>query len=86
MNKRIQKFIDECTEWITGTIDGDVECFDKEKFALLIVGECINTIKLSAETHMKQNATEEEIQAILLKVEGALTAMTSVAKHFGVES
>ena len=40
MNKRIRELIDECTEWITGTIDGDVECFDKEKFAELIVREC----------------------------------------------
>ena len=40
MNERIRELIDECTEWITGTIDGDIECFDKEKFAQLIVKKC----------------------------------------------
>ena len=40
MNERLRELIDECTEWITGTIDGDIECFDKEKFAQLIAREC----------------------------------------------
>lgn len=57
MNERIRELIDECTEWITGTIDGDVECFDKEKFALLIVRKC-------AEVADTADATREKWEGI----------------------
>jgi hypothetical protein len=40
MNKRIQELANQCTEWVTGTIDGDYEYFDSAKFAQLIVQEC----------------------------------------------
>lgn len=39
MNQRIQELVDQCTEMVTG-ID-EVEFFDKEKFAELIVRECV---------------------------------------------
>lgn len=44
MNKRIQELVQQCTERCYRTLDGDVEVFDKEKFAELIVQECLNIV------------------------------------------
>ena len=41
MNKRIEQLAQECTEYITGTLDGDFEKFDYKKFAELLIEECI---------------------------------------------
>ena len=42
MNERIRELINEATSFKEGLIEGkyDIEVFDKEKFAELIVGEC----------------------------------------------
>jgi len=48
MNKRIQELIDQCTERYTTYFDGrgnvSETFFDKQKFAELIVRECIDTV------------------------------------------
>lgn len=44
MNERIQELVQQCTERCYRTLDGDVEVFDKEKFAELIVRECLNIV------------------------------------------
>jgi hypothetical protein len=43
MNERIRELINEATSFKEGLIEGkyDIEVFDKEKFAELIVRECI---------------------------------------------
>ena len=40
MNERIRELAIECTDWVTGSLDGDHEVFDKERFAELIIKEC----------------------------------------------
>ena len=44
MNQRIRELINEATSFKEGLIEGkyDIEVFDKEKFAELIVRECAN--------------------------------------------
>ena len=44
MNERIRELINEATSFKEGLIEGkyDIEVFDKEKFAELIVRECAN--------------------------------------------
>ena len=47
MNERIKKLISECTYTVTDYsmgIDNSVEEFDKEKFAELIVRECLDIL------------------------------------------
>ena len=47
MNERIKKLISECTYTVTDYsmgIDNSVEEFDKEKFAELIVLECMDVL------------------------------------------
>ena len=43
MNERIRELINECSSFKEGDTEGlhDIEVFDKEKFAELIVQECI---------------------------------------------
>ena len=41
MNERIQKLIKQCTSWSEGSTWTAHEEFDQEKFARLIVQECI---------------------------------------------
>lgn len=37
MNERIEQFARQCTEYITGTLDGNFEQFDYKKFAELLL-------------------------------------------------
>jgi hypothetical protein len=45
MNKRIQKLIEQCTTYYNGGLGTEIEVFDKEKFAELIVQECASIIE-----------------------------------------
>ena len=49
MNQRIRELINEATSFKEGLIEGkhDIELFDKEKFAELIVGECVSVCENS---------------------------------------
>ena len=46
MNERIRELINEVTSFKEGDTEGkyDIEVFDKEKFAELIVRECMNVL------------------------------------------
>ena len=46
MNERIEKLIEQCTVQNFSDCTGGFETFDKEKFAELIVQECINREEL----------------------------------------
>jgi hypothetical protein len=60
MNERIEQLALQCTEYITGTLDGDFEKFDYKKFAELIVRECANYIthKATIETLLGERLME----------------------------
>ena len=45
MNERIEKLAEQCTSWSEGSTWTSREVFDKEKFAELIVRECIQAVK-----------------------------------------
>jgi hypothetical protein len=44
MNERIEKLAEQCTSWSEGSTWTSREVFDKEKFAELIVRECIDVV------------------------------------------
>jgi hypothetical protein len=44
MNERIRELIEECTDRHFGQGVGGFETFDKEKFAQLIVQECVGLL------------------------------------------
>ena len=57
MNKRIQQLAEQCTSFHTDYDFehgySDVEYFDKEKFAELIVRECMNAVCDPSTTHLE---------------------------------
>jgi len=42
MDKRIEELANQCTEYVEGTLDGDIVVFNHKKFAKLIAQECMN--------------------------------------------
>ena len=53
MNERIRELAEQCTEMITGL--DDVPFFDKEKFAELIVRECMDIAKRTGDNFGSAN-------------------------------
>ena len=73
MNERILELINEATSFKEGLIEGkyDIEVFDKEKFAELIVRECANMAE--SFHHHQYDFT------------GNLELHEFIKEHFGVE-
>jgi hypothetical protein len=71
MNKRIEEFIKEATVW-EGMENGYI--FDKEKFAELLIQECVRC----AEGEWIRNGDTEHNRAVSGVIE-------SIKEHFGVE-
>jgi hypothetical protein len=44
MNEQIQKLIKQCTTYYNGGLGTEIEVFDKEKFAELIVRQCAEQV------------------------------------------
>lgn len=73
MNKRIQELAEQCEDF--GTWDNKTYSFNKEKFAELIIGEC-----MACSTWVgKMNKTAIE------PVHTAYTINQRIKEHFGVE-
>ena len=79
MNERIRELINEATSFKEGLIEGkyDIEVFDKEKFAELIVGECMacSTWVGKVNENVKEPGPIHTAHAINQRIK----------KHFGVE-
>lgn len=85
MNQKFESIAEESMVHVPGQTGLHHRAFSLERFAELIVAECVEIIKLSAGSHLKQDATESELKEIQFKVQGALAAMSAVADHFGVK-
>jgi hypothetical protein len=72
MNERIQELIKQCTSWSEGSTWTSNEEFDKEKFAELIVRECMD-ICYRTDTEYEGHKVKSTVIA------------SKVAEHFGVE-
>ena len=79
MNERINELINEATSFKEGLIEGkyDIEVFDKEKFAELIVRECIRMCDCADVSLLEHNRPQE--------ASGASSVKQFIAEHFGVE-
>jgi hypothetical protein len=81
MNKQIQQLIKQCTTYYNGGLGTEIEVFDKEKFAELIVQECIDIVNPSS--HHQAFA-----QSYMGGVDGLDlldSKVTKIKQHFGVE-
>ena len=79
MNERIRELINEATSFKEGLIEGkyDIEVFDKEKFAELIVRECMRMCDCADVSLLEHNRPQE--------ASGASSVKQFIAEHFGVE-
>lgn len=75
MNERIDKLIEQCTDHHFSYCIGGFETFNKEKFAELIIQDCIE------QAHSVANLRGVNDDMIY----GADIAAGRIAKHFGVE-
>jgi hypothetical protein len=73
MNERIRELAEQCTSWSEGSTWTSHEEFDKEKFAELIVQECIQTIQ-----NESMNSNDEWEYGLRI-------AQGAIQTHFGVE-
>ena len=91
MNERIRELINESTCFKEGDTEGkyDIEVFDKEKFAELIVRECLSEIKGmmvdESELLYKHEETTECVNEALMDAHHNIAIHFGFAEHFGVE-
>ena len=80
MNERIRELINEATSFKEGLIEGkhDIELFDKEKFAELIVRECMNIV----ENHP---IDPEDMPYNMRIIPYMIEVQEKMKLHFGVE-
>ena len=80
MNERIRELINEATSFKEGLIEGkyDIEVFDKEKFAELIVRECMNIV----ENHP---IDPEDMPYNMRIIPYMIEVQEKMKLHFGVE-
>ena len=83
MNERIDKLIEQCTVQEFSDCTGGFETFDKQKFAELIVQECIDKI----ETHRIPvgNSAAGEM-ACEWTYAALIEIRDEIKEHFGVEA
>ena len=80
MNERIQKLKDQC--WVEKRWDNDMwieKHIDQEKFAELIVRECVSVINTEAAEHEDDDEIERAWKM------GTEFAVYQIKQHFGVE-
>ena len=84
MNERIKELINESTSFKEGDTEGkyDIEVFDKEKFAELIVKECADIINHRADTCSDWLDSVKANEAVR---EGQRECAKTIKEHFGVE-
>jgi len=85
MNERIRELINEATSFKEGLIEGkyDIEVFDKEKFARLIVQECISIVDEQKEClHEEQQYWHDRDYGYEMAVNDATKG---IKQFFGVE-
>ena len=82
MNKRIRELAEQATTYHNGGLGTEIESFDKEKFAELIVRECIDKI----ETHRIPvgNSAAGEM-ACEWTYAALIEIRDEIKQHFGVE-
>ena len=78
MNERIEKLIEQCTVQNFSDCTGGFETFDKQKFAQLIVQECISI-------NRQRMFSDYEGDSLRVAHNNALLCATSdMFEHFGV--
>ena len=77
MNERIEKLIEQCTVQNFSDCTGGFETFDKQKFALLIVQECMRMCDCADSSYLEHGCDKE--------ASGAAGAKEIIKEWFEVE-
>ena len=77
MNERIRQLAEQATTYHNGGLGTEIELFDKEKFAELIVKECMRMCDCADVSLLEHNRPQE--------ASGAASVKQFIAEHFGVE-
>ena len=77
MNERIRLLAEQATTYHNGGLGTEIELFDKEKFAELIVKECMRMCDCADVSLLEHNRPQE--------ASGASSVKQFIAEHFGVE-
>jgi hypothetical protein len=83
MNERIKQLAEQCTDYVYGE-GGSYEMFDKEKFAELIVKECLEEMRytvLDTQELRRDRSTDYQVGW----EDGMFDAGEMIKQHFGVE-
>ena len=78
MNERIQKFAEQCTTIYDSTTFPVDKDFDYEKFAQLIVGECMRMCEVAQVGYLTHGLEKE--------ASGAYSVKQYIEEYLGVES
>ena len=79
MNERIRQLAEQATTYHNGGLGTEIELFDKEKFAELIVKECLNEIQSLLDCNTQVDEFEQGVY------NGLDMAKDCIKEHFGVE-
>lgn len=74
MNERIEELIKDCTEYVTESVE---TYFDKDKFAELIVKQCIAIAHADEEDLAKRKQSKEAMAAGMVAYK--------ISRYFGVK-
>jgi hypothetical protein len=76
MNEQIRQLAEHATTYYNGGLGTEIEVFDKEKFARLIVQECISVMKSTVDESIDFERKLDETSSWI---------ESDINKHFGVE-
>ena len=83
MNEKIKQLAEQAGITTNNLSDGDMSQADLEKFAELLVQECITAIKNDDGYHLSVSTIDDRYnQGVQMGLEFAIT---DIAEHFGVE-
>jgi hypothetical protein len=80
MNERLKELIEECTDRHFSECVGGFETFDKEKFADLIIRECIDIT-----SGLSKLFPRTDVAFDVGYTTGTTRATKEIKKHFGVQ-
>ena len=81
MNERIKELINQCTSYSDGSTWTSREEFDKEKFAELIIRECIKAAGDPGDGLIKDNTWHDGVRASIWSIQQEF----GLDRNFGVE-
>jgi hypothetical protein len=78
MNERIRELREQAMEWVPNQVDPDtkIRLLNAEKFAELIVRECVELVSANRDLAIEDGWNVDEAMS---------TAINDIEEHFGVE-